>query len=151
MLHHDLTRPHEELAADAFRLVVSNPPFYAAGSGRVPGGAARARARHELALSPGSLCAAASRLLPKGGRFSLCFNPARLVRMLSRLSAQRLTPKRLRLVHGRGHKPATLALLEAVKNGGEELIVEPPLVVYGRGQNYTAEVEAIYDRLCGPA
>ena len=150
VLHHDLTRPHDELKSSGFRLAVSNPPFYAAGSGRMPAKSSRARARHELALSPGSLCAAASRLLPKGGVFSLCFNPGRLVRLLGRLSAQGLTPKRLRLVHGRRHKPASLALLECMKGGGEELIVEPPLVVYGQGQNYTDEISAIYDRLCGP-
>ena len=150
VLCQDLTRLGETLPAQGYRLVVSNPPFYAVGSGRLPTDEARAKARHDLAVSPGSLCAAAARLLGKGGVFTLCFNPARLVRLLGRLAANGLAPKRLRMVHGRAHKPARLVLLEAVKGGGEGLTVEPPLVVYGDGQNYSAEVAAMYDRLCGP-
>jgi len=69
---------------------------------------------------------------------------------LAGLRAERLEPKRLRLVHGRKGRPASLALVEAVKEGKAELLVEPPLVAYGQGQTYSAEVQAIYGRLCGP-
>ncbi|CAO0822380.1 hypothetical protein DFAR_2990008 [Desulfarculales bacterium] len=50
-------------------------------------------------------------------------------------------------MHGRHGKPASLLLIEAVKNGGQHLAIEPPLVVYEEGQAHTPEVQALYDSL----
>ncbi len=147
VFHQDLAAPLPDLPAASQALVISNPPFGRAGQGRVPPDPARAQARHELALAAADLWATAGRLLPPGGRFALCLPPRRLAEGLAGLTQARLTPKRLRLVHGREGKPASLALIEAVKDGGEDLVVEPPLVVYGQGQTYGPEVAAIYAAL----
>ena len=53
--------------------------------------------------------------------------------MLAALGAAGLEPKRLRLVHGRQGKDASLALLEAKKGAAPGLRAEPPLLVYGQG------------------
>jgi tRNA1Val (adenine37-N6)-methyltransferase len=151
VLNQDLTLAHAELKPGHYSLVVSNPPFTRAGGGKAPSQSARARARHELALDTPALCQAAARLLPKGGCFTLCFPPSRLCGMLKELGGSGLEPKRMRLVHGRKQKPASLVLLETRRGGNEGLVVEPPLYVYGQGQNYTSETASIYDRLCGPA
>lgn len=151
VLRHDLTEPHPKLKPGGYALAVSNPPFTKAGRGKEPPEPSRARARHELALTIEDLCKTAARLLLKGGVFALCFPPTRLAGIMPELRAAGLEPKRMRLVHGRENKPASLVLLESRKGGGEELKVEPPLLVYATGQEYTAEVEAIYGRLCGPA
>jgi tRNA1Val (adenine37-N6)-methyltransferase len=150
VLNHDLTRPHKDLAPAGFALVVSNPPFTREGHGRLPPDPARARARHELSLNCSELWAQAAKLLPAGGRFVFCWPPARLVEALSGLPKYHLTPKRLRLVHGRQDRPASLALMEAIKDGGDQLTVEPPLIVYSQGQQHSSEVSSIYRRLCGP-
>ncbi len=147
VLCQDLALPHPDLAAGSFALVISNPPFTKAGHGRVSPRASRARARQELALSAETLWRRAAELLERGGRLALCWPPARLVEALAGLEAAGLTPKRLRLVHGRAHKPASLSLIEAVKQGRPQLTVEPPLVVYAQGQAYTPEVQALYDSL----
>lgn len=149
VLVHDLRQPHPALAAGSHALVVSNPPFGRPGAGRIPPDPARARARHELELSAPELLAAAARLLKSRGRMALCAPPRRLAGLTRDLLAARLSPQRLRLVHGRVGLPAKLALIEAVKDGGEELRVEPPLIVYGEGQTYAAEVAGIYRELMG--
>lgn len=140
----DLAAPIPELPAASQSLVICNPPFGKPGQGRVPPDPARARARHELVLDAAVLWTTAGRLLAPGGRFALCLPPRRLAEGLAGLMQARLTPKRLRLVHGREGKPASLALIEAVKDGGEDLAVEPPLVVHGPGQSYGPEVAAMY-------
>ncbi len=149
VLLHDLSRAHAELPKGSFALVVSNPPFGRPGHGRLSPQLSRARARHELALAAADLWLRAAELLPAGGRLALCWPPSRLPRALASLEANRLAPKRLRLVHGRADLPAKLALIEAVKDGGEQLTVEPPLVVFAREREYTPEVAAIYRELCG--
>ncbi len=151
VLVHDLAQPHPEMKNGAFALVISNPPFGQPGQGRLPPDSARARARHRLALDENHLWQRASRLLRAKGRLAFCWPPARLPRALAGLAAHRLAPRRLRLVHGRAHLPAKIALIEAVKDGGEELVVEAPLIIYeNEGQEYGPETAAIYRRLCGP-
>ena len=149
VLARDLSQPIPELAPGSFSMVVGNPPFTPQGGGRVPPDPSRARARHELSLRSDELWAVAARLLPIGGRLSFCCPPARLDVVFGELNAHALRPKRLRLVHGRDGKNASIALVEARKGGAPQLTVEPPLIVYGAGQEYTPETKAIYARLCG--
>lgn len=150
-LAHDLRQPHPQLKAGGFSLVISNPPFGRSGEGRLPPDPGRAAARHELTLSMEELAALAGRLLRPAGRLALCVPPRRLPQVLAALTSQRLGPQRLRLVHGREGKPASLALIEAVKNGGDHLKVEAPLTVFAQGQTYAPEVAAIYQELTGRA
>ncbi len=148
VLVHDLSQPHPDLKPGSFALAVSNPPFGQPGRGRLSPDPVRARARHELALTAEDLWQRARELLAPGARLALCWPPARLPQALAGLTAHGLAPRRLRLVHGRLGLPAKIALIEAVKDGGEELAVEPPLIVYEESQRQSAEVEAIYRRLC---
>lgn len=148
VLIHDLSQPHPELKPGSFALVISNPPFGQPGRGRLSPDPARARARHELALTAEALWQRARELLAPGARLALCWPPSRLPEALAGLSGHGLAPRRLRLVHGRAELPAKICLIEAVKDGGEELGVEPPLIVYAQGQEYSPEVSAIYQRLC---
>ncbi|MCF8065398.1 MAG: methyltransferase [Desulfarculaceae bacterium] len=148
VLAHDLSQPHPGLKPGSFALVISNPPFGRPGRGRLSPDPARARARHELALTAEDLWQRAKELLAPGARLALCWPPSRLPQALAGLTALGLAPRRLRLVHGRVELPAKICLIEAVKDGGEELGVEPPLIVYDQGQEYGPEVAAIYQRLC---
>ena len=148
VLTHDLSQPHAELKPGSFALGISNPPFGQPGRGRLSPDPARARARHELALSAHDLWQRAGELLAPGARLALCWPPSRLPEALTGLIAHGLAPRRLRLVHGRVDLPPKICLIEAVKDGGEELRVEPPLIIYAQGQEYSPEVAAIYQRLC---
>jgi tRNA1Val (adenine37-N6)-methyltransferase len=147
VLCQDIAASHPLLAPGAFSLVVSNPPFTKAGHGRVSPQPSRARARQELAMNAATLWQRASGLLRRGGLMAMCWPPARLSESLCGLEAAGLKPKRLRMVHGRPGKPARLALIEAVKQNSAQLNVEPPLLVYEKGQIYSPEVQALYDSL----
>jgi hypothetical protein len=46
------------------------------------------------------------------------------------MRARRLEPKRLRLVHSHSGGEASLALIEASKDGRKELKILPPLTIY---------------------
>ena len=107
------------LPAGSFDLVVANPPYFPVGGG-TSGGPARSEEHCTLE----ELCAAASRLVKNGGRFSLCHRPERLVDILCALRTHGLEPKRLKLVsHGPDHPPSLL-LVEGVKQGKPGLTVE---------------------------
>lgn len=113
------------LPAGGFDLVVSNPPWFAAGSGRSGGGA-----RTEERCTLDDVCAAAAWLLRSGGRFALVHRPERLSDLFSALTVHGLEPKRLRLVqHSPAHPPSAV-LLESIRQGRPGLRVEPTLILH---------------------
>ena len=73
------------LAGDRFHLVVSNPPYFRAGSGKSGG-----QARMDDTCSVADLCQAAGRLVRTGGRFALVYRPERLAELFAALAAARL-------------------------------------------------------------
>jgi tRNA1Val (adenine37-N6)-methyltransferase len=50
----------------------------------------------------------------------------------------------MRFVHPRRDEKANMVLVEAVKGGGVELKVEPPLFVYRGEKEYTDEVRLLF-------
>lgn len=50
-------------------------------------------------------------------------------------------PKRIRFVHPKKNKDANMVLVEAVKEGGIELKVEYPLIIYNEDGTYTQEIK----------
>ena len=63
------------------------------------------------------------------------------------LLAHRLEPKRMQLVQPHVDKPANMVLIEAVKNGGQELKLLPTLVVYNEDGSYTDELLSYYGEM----
>jgi tRNA1Val (adenine37-N6)-methyltransferase len=130
----------------SFDAVVTNPPYRPLRTGRINPRSEKALARHELAITLEHLLAATRHALRKGGRFFLIY-PARRIPALLALSRQnRLEPKRLRLVQPLADREADWVLMEAVKEGGEELRVLPVLVVYEKPGVYSPEVRDLLGR-----
>lgn len=124
-----------------FAHVVTNPPFWAPGAGRLSPDGERQAARHELHGAFPSLVLAARRLLRPGGALTVVHLASRLAVLVPALAAGGFSLRRLRLVHPRAEGPAHLALLHARLGAGEGLVVPPPLVVHGDGPGgYSPEV-----------
>lgn len=134
---------HIPLTHHAFDVIVANPPYTRSGAGRASPSRERQTARHDQAASL-PLWLDCHGLLKNRGGFFLVFPAARLAELMTCLRERNLEPKRIRLVHAYEHKPASLVLIEAVKNAGRGLEVLPPLIVHGTGGAYTAEVRLIY-------
>jgi tRNA1Val (adenine37-N6)-methyltransferase len=143
----DLEKPLEKSAARLARsaeLVVANPPYVApARDGRAPGRkvvAARVAARRGP-LAP--FVGAAAAMLGRRGRACFVYPAHALLELTTLARTAGLEPKRLRFVHGKGGRPARVALVELVhaKPGG--LVVLPPLVEVGPDGKPTPELTAI--------
>ncbi|MDA8326375.1 MAG: tRNA1(Val) (adenine(37)-N6)-methyltransferase [Nitrospiraceae bacterium] len=143
-------------ASQGFDMVVSNPPFRKAMTGRISQDEERALARHELKFQFPAMVRAASYLLKNRGRFFMIYHPERLLEMFMALREGGLEPKRMRFVHGkygpggqdshggRGAFGAKMVLVESVKGASRGLAVEGPLFVYAPDGSYTPEVRRIY-------
>lgn len=117
-------------APESMDAVVANPPYREQGRGRRPAGEVREGALSETRGALKDFVAAAAYLLKNRGQAFFVFAADGAVRLFAHMTTHRLEPKRLRAVHSYADKPARLVLVEARKNGGPELLWEPPLVMY---------------------
>jgi tRNA1Val (adenine37-N6)-methyltransferase len=137
--------------ASAFHVVVSNPPFRPASSGRISPVREKQLARHEIKGGLTDFLTAAAYLLRPKGRLALIYSAERAVELLVSLRRAGLEPKRLRWVHSFATDGALLLLVEAVKGGRSGVKVEPPLVIYRNGKEYTSEAANIVAAIAKPS
>jgi len=128
----------------SFDVITSNPPYMNNSHGLINPNETKAIARHEILCTLEDVVREASRLLKMCGRFYLVHRPFRLVEIINTLSAWRLEPKRMRLVHPYIDKEPNIVLIEAVKGGKSMVKIEPPLIVYKEKNVYSDEIHDIY-------
>ena len=145
-LQADLCRLKGVLDANSFDLVVSNPPYFRAGSGYEAAGSSRQTAREEKDCTIEDVCAAAARLLRFGGRFAVVFRPERLADLFCAMRNVKLEPKMLRFVHHRPESTPSLILVEGKLGGKSGLTIMPPLVLHDAEDNPGEEMNEIYCR-----
>ncbi len=126
-----------------FDLVIANPPYRAAGSGRRSPIAGRDLARAESGATLRDFIVASAHYLTHGGKAAFVFVAARSAELISELRAANLEPKRIRMVHPQLDLPATTVLIEARKGGGVELKIEPPLILYAAQGIYSEEARIL--------
>jgi tRNA1(Val) A37 N6-methylase TrmN6 len=124
MVRKDLQRIGRTIAPGSLSVIVANPPYIKEGAGRPSPDRLRRTARQ---AHPASLVSWLNlhRYLKNGGRYCLIFPAARLV-------------------HPYHDRPASLVLIEAVKNAGTGIEVLPSLIVHGQNGGYTEDMQDIY-------
>ncbi len=115
---------------ERFDAVVANPPFYPAGTGRVPPSQQRKAARHEITLSLHTLLSTASHVLVHKGKFFCIHLPARLDELLATCTHYRLAVRNLQPVYTAPGKPARRILVMAQKGVQQDISIEPPRKLY---------------------
>ncbi len=127
----------------SFDLIVANPPYYAAARGRHSPGAGRRVARSGTDSDLADFVAAARRYACNGARVAFTFAANRSAELIATMRARQLEPKRMRFVHPRVDLPAASVLVEARAAGGVEVAIEPPLILYDKKGEYSAEARAM--------
>jgi tRNA1Val (adenine37-N6)-methyltransferase len=127
----------------SFDLVVANPPYRAALTGRENPDHSRRVARGEGDTVLTDFVVAARRYARTSGRVAFVFTARRSAELISTMRSNQLEPKRIRFVHPRIAMPASVMLVEARVGGGIEVAIEPPLILYERPGIYTAEARAL--------
>ncbi len=130
--------------AESFDYVITNPPYWKPGKGRMVKEREKAVARYELEADLNDLIKAIFYLLKYRRRCSIIYAAERTTDLISSLRHFSLEPKRIRFVHPYVDKKAQFVLVEAIKGGKEgTLDVEPPLVIYKEKNVYTKEVASM--------
>lgn len=127
-------------------LVVSNPPFWKKGEGKVSSNREEAIARHELNLSLEELVQKGAYLLRQGGKMDIIHRAERLEEATEIFRRYKMPVRKLRMIHSFIHKEARLVLIEAEKNRPGPLRIMPPLIIYDKVGEYGTELRELYNR-----
>lgn len=147
VLEADLREYKSVLPCGGFDLTVSNPPYFAAGSGAAPA-PHRRTAREDGTCTLPQLCAAAAWSTRWGGSFCMVFRPERLGELFSTLEQAGFAPKRLRPVHHAPGRAVSLLLIEARRGGKPGLLWEPDLYLFTAQGQESPEYRRICRRTC---
>lgn len=144
VLQGDLRHAVQRFGAGRFDVVTCNPPYRPVGSGDASLREAIRIARHEVACTLYDVVSQSAQLVKSGGKVALVHRPDRLADLMYEMRQHRLEPKRMRLVYPRKNTPPNILLLEAIKDGGKELRIDPPLIVHEEDGRYSEEVYRLY-------
>lgn len=127
----------------SFDLVVANPPYRAIATGRENPESGRRIARGESTATVTDFVTAARHYGRRGARVTFIFTARRCAELISVMRSKKLEPKRIRFVHPTIDTPASVVMIETRVDGGIELTVEPPLILYDAPGIYTQQALAI--------
>ena len=140
----DIKEASKLFGVASFDVVTSNPPYMNHSHGIINKDPSRAIARHEILCNLEDVIREAAGTLKQNGRFYMVHRPFRLVEIMNTCSRYKLEAKRMRLVYPYIDKEPNMILVECVKGGGKNLVMEAPLIVYKEPGTYTDEILEIY-------
>ncbi|MBI3582482.1 MAG: methyltransferase [Nitrospinae bacterium] len=115
--------------AESFDIVVGNPPYRKADDGRINPDREKAVARHEIEITLSEFIKAGRYLVKNLGSVNIIYHPYRLTELLSTMTENKITPKRIQFVHPTTNSKAEMVMVEGIKNGRHELMVMKPLIL----------------------
>jgi tRNA1Val (adenine37-N6)-methyltransferase len=140
----DINHIEDILPKASWDLVISNPPYWKVGEGKLSSNQEEAMARHEISLTLAQLLNRAAYLLKPRGKLALIQRADRLQEIMELMSVNHLTASRIRTIHARRGAQARMILAEAVKGSRPGLKILPPIYIYEEDGTYTREVLAMY-------
>ncbi len=129
---------------NAFDAITVNPPYIKGSNGLNNPNEALNIARHEIYCSLEDIARESAAVLKPGGKIFMIHKPFRLVEIFDCFLKYKLEPKRLRFIQSKADSEPSMVLVEAALDGGRELKVMPPLIIYKDEGGYTDEVLEIY-------
>lgn len=133
---------------DSFDVITANPPYMIGSHGLKNENEALYIARHEALCTLDDILRESAKVLKPKGRFYMVHRPFRLPEILAKMSAHRIEPKRMRLVHPYIEKEPNMVLIEGLRDGKPRMQIEPPLIVYEKCGEYTEELLETYGMNC---
>lgn len=144
IVHRDMQTLQQAMFQGPVDIVVSNPPFRKAHSGRVNPNRQRAVARHEISVTLPDVVKTAGDILKTAGLFVLIYTSERLPELVQHMKSCGLEPKNVRFIHSRRNSESKLMMMEGIKQGRPGLKVGPPIVIYNEDGSYTEEVATMF-------
>ncbi|MEA3428424.1 MAG: tRNA1(Val) (adenine(37)-N6)-methyltransferase [Thermodesulfobacteriota bacterium] len=142
----DMKELKHDMVSGPVDLIVCNPPYRKAMSGRVNPDQQKAVARHEIKVNLNDVIETARRMLQTPGRFVMIYPAQRMIDMLTQMRSKGIEPKFFRMIYSDSSSEAKLILVEGIKGGRPGTKIGPPLLIYQKDGSYTDEVQKMMER-----
>lgn len=96
-----------------------------------------------MAITLSDVFSVSKRILKNNGIFAIVHRPERLLEIFDEFRKNNMEPKRLRFVYSKFGQPATMVLVEGVKNGKAGLKIDYPFILYEQDGSPTEEYETL--------
>lgn len=149
IINDDIKNINEYIENNTVDCIVTNPPYKKIDAGIKNENEKLLISRHEIKCNLQDIAEISRKLLKDKGEIYLVHKSERLVDIITTFRQNKLEVKLLRLVQPTRDSEPNLVLIKAVKNGGEFLKIEKPLIVYKENGEYTEEILEIYGQRDG--
>lgn len=144
LLHEDIKKMKFSEADPKADIIVSNPPYKKFGTGRLNPNLQKAMARHETEIDIDMLVECSSKFIKDLGFLFIIFPFDRLSDLTQALALYRFYPEFIRYIHIKAGTKARRVIVRAVKNGGSQCSLSPPLFIYTTGNKYAEEYLSLF-------
>ena len=136
----------EYIEPNTIDAIVTNPPYMKLDSGAQNAEKKKLISRHEVECNLEDIVKISYRLLKSKAEFYMVHRAERIVDIMYLLRKYKLEPKQIRFVQSKQSTAPNLVLIKCVKDGGNALRIDKPLVVYNEDGTYTDEIYEIYNK-----
>lgn len=138
-LNVDLKGISETIGKNKYHIITVNPPYFkVTEDANINPNKAVAMARHELTVTLEDIIKESGLLLDNIGSLNMVFRPQRLDELVILLNKYGFTIKRIKFVYPKLGKDCNTILVEAKRGKSDnQMIIEPPFVVYNDDDTYT--------------
>ncbi len=136
----------KEMQQNKIDAIVTNPPYMRENTGAKNIEKKKLISRCEVECTLEDIIKISYKLLKSNGEFYMVHRAERIVDILFYLRQYKLEPKKIRFVHSKVFKEPNLVLIKCVKDGGNGLKIDKPLIVYDENGKYTDEILEIYNK-----
>ena len=141
LINDDVKNITNKFKTDTFDLITCNPPYFKYKDTSIENdNKIKSIARHEICISLEDIIKISKKLLKNGASLCIVHRPDRLIENNELMKSNNLEPKRLQFIYPKKNSDANLILIEARKNGKEELKILKPLYVHNDDGTYTDEI-----------
>lgn len=136
----------DKFEPNTFDVIVTNPPYMKLNTGAKSDEIKKLISRHEVECNLEDIIKISYKLLKSRGEFYMVHRAERIVDILYLMRKYKLEPKKIRFIQSKVNKDPNLLLIKGVKDAGNQLKIERPLVVYNEDGSYTNEILEIYHK-----
>ena len=146
IINKDIKEIFEEIKPNKMDAIVTNPPYMKINTGAQNDDIKKLISRHEVKCNLDDIIKISYKLLKSKGEFYMVHRAERIVDILYLLRKYKIEPKSIRFVHPYINKAPNLVLIKGIKDAGELLKIEKPLVIYKEDGQYSDEILEIYNK-----
>lgn len=146
ILNINIKNVFEFIEPNTIDCIVTNPPYMKLNSGAKNIEPKKLISRHEIECNLEDIVKISYKLLKSKAEFYMVHRAERIVDIMYNLRKYKLEPKQIRFVHSKLNREPNLVLIKCVKDGGNALKIDKPLIIYNDDGTYTDEIYKIYNK-----